>query len=338
MEKFNKEYLENLGIYELRALARDVGVKSPTTKKQKELVESILKIQNGEVKAITTNKGRPPKKISFSAINIDYEQIDGKTPIFEHSNDREDDYVLCNDGEVESLSKNYIPCSGIFREIEGRKFIYNHMEAVKYVNVSQSIVEKYNLKVNDYVVGTAVETGFRFGYLDSIEDVNFSKVKEMGCSGIPKVAIKEIKNLDTMRTEILSQQTKQIKIILELEVNDYYVVNLRNDCIYFYSGELDSVKKSYNALLDALRLVQNLAKSNKPFTLYMLDVDYIFNVLNVYLRSLNTNNPSEFLDAGQFLKTLLVSVKNSASGNIVIYESKKYKRNEYLDAILNKYL
>ena len=42
------EILKNLGIYELRELARNLGIASPTTKKRNELCELIIKVSKGE--------------------------------------------------------------------------------------------------------------------------------------------------------------------------------------------------------------------------------------------------------------------------------------------------
>ena len=40
--------LDNLNIYALRLYARKFGVKAPTSKKKKDLIQEIVKIQNGE--------------------------------------------------------------------------------------------------------------------------------------------------------------------------------------------------------------------------------------------------------------------------------------------------
>ena len=57
--------IDKLGVYELRELARTLGVASPTTKKIKQLKEEILKIYSGEIKVEPTGKrlGRPPKSM-----------------------------------------------------------------------------------------------------------------------------------------------------------------------------------------------------------------------------------------------------------------------------------
>lgn len=59
-----KEYLNNLGIYELRELARQKGVASPTHLKRAEIIQQIMEIEKGKLtpKFNTTKRGRPTKK------------------------------------------------------------------------------------------------------------------------------------------------------------------------------------------------------------------------------------------------------------------------------------
>ena len=58
--------VKKLGIFELRGLAREVGVPSPTTKKREELIENILeRINKGQLdEVVVTKKGRPFKKLA----------------------------------------------------------------------------------------------------------------------------------------------------------------------------------------------------------------------------------------------------------------------------------
>lgn len=58
--------IKNLGIFELRALARELGVESPTTKKRDQLLELILdQIYNNDSTVVKkTNRGRPFKKLT----------------------------------------------------------------------------------------------------------------------------------------------------------------------------------------------------------------------------------------------------------------------------------
>lgn len=61
--QFTEEELYQFGIYQLRDIARKLGVHLPTTYKKEELIEQILKIQSGELKPFVAKnkKGRPPK-------------------------------------------------------------------------------------------------------------------------------------------------------------------------------------------------------------------------------------------------------------------------------------
>ena len=58
--------VKKLGIFELRGLAREVGVPSPTTKKREELIDNILdRINKGGLdEVVVTKKGRPFKKLA----------------------------------------------------------------------------------------------------------------------------------------------------------------------------------------------------------------------------------------------------------------------------------
>ena len=47
MENINEEKLQKLGIFELRAIGREIGVKSPTTYKRDELIKNIENIEKG---------------------------------------------------------------------------------------------------------------------------------------------------------------------------------------------------------------------------------------------------------------------------------------------------
>lgn len=67
MTNNDKELLvRDLGIFELRGLARQLGVNSPTTKKREELIDCILKAMEGEEVSENTGKrkGRPFKQLS----------------------------------------------------------------------------------------------------------------------------------------------------------------------------------------------------------------------------------------------------------------------------------
>ena len=55
---FTKEELQNLSLASLRCLAREVGVKSPCSKKKEILIEEIVLVKTGKVEPYFSNKGR----------------------------------------------------------------------------------------------------------------------------------------------------------------------------------------------------------------------------------------------------------------------------------------
>jgi len=71
MKYYSKEQLDDLNIYELRYLAREKGVKSPTTKKRDELIVSIIALQEGrEMPAKKSRQGRPAKAFDLCSSNL----------------------------------------------------------------------------------------------------------------------------------------------------------------------------------------------------------------------------------------------------------------------------
>ena len=110
---FTEEELFKLNIHELRSLARDIGVSSPTTKQKDDLVFSTLAIIYGEVpKSDSRAKaGRParrsvkPSKLFLGSLDLEIENnetIDNpfvkmcksdKNALFERISQDEDDYL-----------------------------------------------------------------------------------------------------------------------------------------------------------------------------------------------------------------------------------------------------
>jgi transcription termination factor Rho len=63
MKQIDEIAMRNASIFELRNMARDVGVRSPTTYKKEDLINKIMQIITGEVKPELpkSRQGRPPK-------------------------------------------------------------------------------------------------------------------------------------------------------------------------------------------------------------------------------------------------------------------------------------
>ncbi len=69
--------LQKMSIYELRDIARAMGVKSPTTFRKQDLITQIINIQEGKTTAHYSKRGRPPyvkNCVNYSLFDI--ERID----------------------------------------------------------------------------------------------------------------------------------------------------------------------------------------------------------------------------------------------------------------------
>lgn len=62
--EFTKENLKEINVYSLRSLARQIGVKSPTTLNKDALINEIIEIKSGKKEPYFSSKvGRPTKAI-----------------------------------------------------------------------------------------------------------------------------------------------------------------------------------------------------------------------------------------------------------------------------------
>ena len=154
----------DLGIFELRGLARKLGVPSPTTKRRDELISLILeKIKSGNVITQTgKKKGRPFK--TLSAIDEIYSSITTNSSddeyYFQDYNSLQSNFnsqiVFRQDIDKKIYEEEQFSCVGIVRENKDQLFFYD-MESDRPVYIS-SLLEYYmNLRVGDKVCVHAQE-------------------------------------------------------------------------------------------------------------------------------------------------------------------------------------
>ncbi|MBR3804196.1 MAG: Rho termination factor N-terminal domain-containing protein [Clostridia bacterium] len=67
--------LEKTSFAQLKVYARAIGVKSPTIFKKSELIDMIIKVENGEILPIFSNRGRKPylSELTAHKSNNEYE-------------------------------------------------------------------------------------------------------------------------------------------------------------------------------------------------------------------------------------------------------------------------
>lgn len=62
LNDITRDYLDNMGIHEIRTFAREIGVPHPTSLKKQEMIDCIIDIRDGRVEPQKAKKaGRPPK-------------------------------------------------------------------------------------------------------------------------------------------------------------------------------------------------------------------------------------------------------------------------------------
>ena len=177
------EILNTLGIYELRELARSIGVSSPTTKKREQLCTEILDISSGAVKveAKQNKKGRPPKTITkITTMVKDYippEILKLQKPIERES--YSNILMLAQNpsiyGQINSNVNKQI--FGYLDSINGHFYLNNlkSNELFKFITfyVPDEIISKFNLREGDKVLAYGkISDNYDCGILEEILKIN----------------------------------------------------------------------------------------------------------------------------------------------------------------------
>jgi len=160
LEKRLNEY----SIYALRAMARNIGVSSPTSKKKEHLIQEIMDIYLGKKQPVEakTKQGRPPKSSGYD-FSFNFDQPISPTLVLKQEVDTQFEYndVINKAGAVELVNNN----SGILWVQEGLKYTC-------YFIPSDALMV-YNIKAGDRVVV----------HIDSFEE---PRVKEiLSINGVP---------------------------------------------------------------------------------------------------------------------------------------------------------
>lgn len=323
-----RESLNKLSIYQLRNKARETGVKAPTTKLQKQLIDEILLIQKGEQSPFKSNMGRPPKSrrvgeqlgglleepIATSAKNGEYAKIKEKeiNSVFE-------DALLDDANNNETFE--YM---GVVREGNKKNnLVCNYLSGRPYVLLSGA----EGVEVGDIIWGTAKGYDGEFGININGKVLEFDGDKDT----LKQAKIVELKNTCEMY-EFANAQKNNNKIFVEAETNRIFE-NVKGG-LAFHTEDCADISKTYNMMIDVGKAVDNLVKNNKNFCLYLIDIEYIYEILKIYYGAKGMQ--SEVV-AGQYIKELLSTICESECGSVVVFSRNGQLKSSYLDMILNKY-
>ena len=207
INEFSSRELQKMDIHELRVLARQVGVSSPTSKKKADLIDCIVAIIVGkavpEFKNI--NRGRPAKQTVSTYIVAD---ISNYKPIFA-INEFEDDFMVASPSGDYALNKRNAVVNGVVTKLDDGMYLkkFKFADTLDDAVLSQEIQNLYNLKENDVVT---------YAKTNASVDIHTINGKPASAEGKIKVAEKDIV-LGKRNIVFVSSLTDKRNLVLSLQ-------------------------------------------------------------------------------------------------------------------------
>jgi hypothetical protein len=337
------EILKNLGIYELRELARNLGISSPTTKKRNELCELILKISKGEQKTETkTNKGRPPKSITkISSLLNEFipEDILKLQKVVETNN---------NDFEFLTLAQNPLSINkyneekqifGYINSINGHLYVknlktYNEFKDLVFY-IPTEITQKFSLREGDKILANGkIADSYTCGIIETILKINNKEIgayealksrKSLDLSTVEIFSVNEIfldtqiKKGDRILTFFKNQEEAIVKVLEEIEkLTDKTIflgVELAPEVIYyiktkknieaFTTSFYNTLEETFDAVTNSINHANTLLKDGESIKFIIFDIMGILSRLDMYYSNESNKYLNHNVSAIQILKKLI---------------------------------
>ena len=356
------EQIEKLGIYELRSLARSMGVQSPTSKKREELISAIKDIQSGTLKPQFNNFGRPVKKLSNQNELLSHLIINGDKELEDKIKKEENDdseYIVFQqnfDSDDNPLNYNLITFKGIVRKTEkGSYYALNNLKigTKTYVLIDDAQVKKFNLIVGDLLEGSAyMHSSKAYAKLNNIQYIN-GEVKEnniydLDCELIiPEKYLDEtlkqgrckidfvdgvdgsINYIEKKSKEYGQKGFKNIVLGLEISIETKLKLDRIENITEIVSLIEDEASFSYDKISDAINHANSMFYHNKNVVLFVLDAMSLYRVLDAVYKS---NSIFHDEQVKYLIRKLLGSAKSSKTSsisNIVLFYD--YQKNQYVN-------
>ncbi len=317
--------IDELGVYELRELARKLGVKSPTTKKIGQLKEEIKLIQSGQMKGVNTNKiGRPPKSLTRQAGDISAFFIphDISALIHEESKDLSDEELnlkkLIFKTNVQSFDEEDF-ANGYLRKTDANHFYFwsqsrNCFKKDLLVYVTDAFADEYALRVGDFVQ-TKIEkyeennyaiankiirvNGEQYEAGKRIEPVDLGKLslpnvamdimfgEQMNKGGRAIAVFDDRAHMSTIIDYAKTQAEKGFRVVVcGCETPPELFSCVTNPNIELFISRFgDGLKISYNTIINALNHAQSLACDHKDVVVIMYDTMGLLETMKMYFES-----------------------------------------------------
>ncbi len=316
--------IDELGVYELRELARKLGVKSPTTKKIAQLKEEIGLIQSGRMKGVSTNKiGRPPKSMTRQAGDIaaffipqDIAQV-----IHERNKNFSDEEVnlkkLMFKANVLASEDHF--ASGYLRKTDANHFYFwtqtqNCFKKDMLVYVSDVFADEFSLRIGDYLqtkvemyeennyaivskiirVNGMVFEGKRvepvdlnnLAYPDTHMDVLFGE--KMNKGGRALAVFEDRVHMSRVIAYAKEMAEQNFCVLLcGCEVTpELFSFATNQNLELFVSKFGDGLQNSYNTIINAINHAKSLASDHKDVIVLAYDTMGMLETMKMYFESI----------------------------------------------------
>lgn len=316
--------IDDLGVYELRELARKLGVKSPTTKKIAQLKAEIKMIQTGQMKGVSTNKiGRPPKSLMRQTGDISAYFI--PQDIAKIINERSEKFSEEELNLKKLMFKANIVenqdhfASGYLRKTDANHFYFwtqtnNCFAKEMLVYVSDAFADEFSLRIGDYVQAK----------IELYEENNYAivskviRVNGMALEGkrVEPVDLCQISlpntKMEVMFGECMNkggralavfddriQMTRAISYAKEMSEQNFRVLlcgcevtpelfsfATNQNLELFVSKFGDGLQNSYNAIVNAINHAKSLASDHKDVVLLTYDTLGMLETMKMYFESI----------------------------------------------------
>lgn len=312
--KYKEMFVKKLGIFELRALARELGVVSPTTKRRNELVSLILeKLQLGQGgQNGNSKKGRPFKKLAsideILGYMADPSQEKEETmsfPTFEE--------LICFAQEKPNTifinDKKETLC-GVVRNSNSTLYFID-LEKGSKVFLNDEICERYNIDQGDFLVCNCVGINTSNQFLvKEVLEINFVSVKDRRVDNVdlgrPVISQDRLafgdnflavgrRNLVYYDKDIY-QDDRFLRFATQCNKDGIRVVvigsniSFENDILFkdikglvrFTSVYGESAKSAFDKVVDAITLVEKQISLGQKVVVFICDIIEVIRSLDKY--------------------------------------------------------
>ena len=353
-----KEIILSLGVYELRGLARVLGVKSPTTKKREELISLILNIieNNEELNLpIAAKRGRPYKTLASVQNILDVISTGSENEeVFAQSFSTYED-LLNFDQEMPSItmqSSDIFPCTGVLRK--GKTFAYfvdSSKQRVVYIARDQ--VVKYQLETGDFVDCAVFEinngTKCFVKKINKINGVNaeeynpsnfrdFNQVLPQPVDVGSKIVSNGGRNVLILKNPLFMnaylenlvsyfRESKVVFLGINICYEDKVFVTKNRDIFSFTSDYSSRITDGYDRIIDAINFVERMNELNENVFFLVHDFASVLTSLDVYFQNDECQTLYGHKEKSIIIAKKLISLAKAKSNNknvtnmIICYDS-----------------